>query len=226
MKKTVAVVIMALMLFSMINPVSADRRTPYKPSEPEKHYSTVTIDDEFDDDVVYVTFNNATSRKLLEYSPEDFPEIECVEVFDTTLKGIKAILKGEEGYRPGEENYSDWVSIDEYHMTLRITLANPGKQNVLDAIHLLEKREDVLWAKVYRRGSSDNWAINSPFGESYRICGDVNMDGTVNARDVATLMKMICRGTSVDESSAGDINLDGKINARDVTELMHYIVAN
>ena len=218
MKKTVAVVIMALMLLSMINPVSADRRTPYKPSEPEKHYSTVTIDDEFDDDVVYVTFNNATSRKLLEYTPEDFPEIECVEVFDTTLQGIKAILRGEEGYRPGEENYSDWVSIDEYHMTLRITLAHPGKQNVLDAVHLLEQREDVIGVDVVSRV----YCLAAEPG----IWGDVDTNGKVNAHDVITLMKMTCRGTSVDESPSGDINLDGKINARDVTELMHYIVAN
>ena len=56
--------------------------------------------------------------------------------------------------------------------------------------------------------------------------GDVNGDGSVNARDVTALMKAAMG--SPDKGSAlynADFNGDGKINARDVTALMKAIIA-
>lgn len=216
MKRIMALTFAALLICAAIVPVAADRRTNYVPPEPEKHYSTVTIDDEFEDDVVIVVFNNATSRKLLEYSPEDFPEIECAKVVDQTLRDEKAQLRGEEGYRRGEEHYSDWVSVDDYHLSLEITLANPGKQNVLDAVHLLEQREDVLGVDVV--------SYVYCLAVEQAIPGDVNADGKINARDVTELMCVIVRGWDPGVNDPADFNADGKINSRDVTALMRSIV--
>ena len=58
-------------------------------------------------------------------------------------------------------------------------------------------------------------------GSESGIFGDINNDGTVNAKDLTRLMKYIS-GEKV-EAYGVDLNGDGKENAKDLTRLMKYI---
>lgn len=60
--------------------------------------------------------------------------------------------------------------------------------------------------------------------ESDAIPGDVNSDGAVNAKDVASLRRYLAGGwdVSIDETVA-DVNGDGSINAKDVATLRRYL---
>lgn len=58
-------------------------------------------------------------------------------------------------------------------------------------------------------------------GSESGIFGDINNDGTVNAKDLTRLMKYIA-GEKV-EAYGVDLNGDGKENAKDLTRLMKYI---
>ena len=201
MKKTISLILAAILLAAAIAPASAERRTNYAPPPEAKTYCEATLDDDFADDRVLVVFNNETSRKFHTFTPVDFPEIDCARVDDRTLI-YAGIYNGEslpDNYRPG-----DWL-IGEYHQTVLITLAVPGKQNVLDAIRLLERRDDVLAA------------------EPDYICF-VEEEPRYNARDVIDLMRRLLDGASAAEYPAGDINSDGKLNSRDVTAMMKLIL--
>ena len=229
MKKAILVFISAMLVCAAIVPVAAERRTNWTPSpEPEKTYCTATIDDDFRDDHVIVIFDRATSRKLLDYSPEDFPEIDCVEVSELMpytkaqlkeMVAIDEVTPYERYYNKNDGNYYSQLDIefDTYYQGILITLANPGKQNVLDAIKLLEKRENVLSA-------TPDAIVYSAGGD--HLAGDANGDGEVNSRDVIELMKDIVANKKISDSKkyAADINCDGKINSKDVILLMKKVV--
>jgi hypothetical protein len=56
--------------------------------------------------------------------------------------------------------------------------------------------------------------------------GDVDANGTLNAKDVVALMKhLVGKTPSFFFDKAADFNFDGKINAKDVTSLMKYLVS-
>ena len=57
--------------------------------------------------------------------------------------------------------------------------------------------------------------------------GDVNGDGSINAKDVTTLMKeLVGKYVSYYDSFSADVNADNTINAKDVTKLMKYLVGD
>jgi len=57
---------------------------------------------------------------------------------------LEAVMQYEEVKRVAET--STLVNVDEFRRTLLITLAEPGRENVLRAIRILEQREDVRYA--------------------------------------------------------------------------------
>lgn len=106
----------------------------------EKVYCNATLDENFEEYSVMVVITNIASLQFHTYTPEDFPEIQCADVNDLSTASasrVQAKLNGE---------YIKDVNIYEYNQILCLRLKNPGKQNVLDAIKELEKREDVLSA--------------------------------------------------------------------------------
>ena len=105
--------------------------------EEKKVYCNATLDDEFEEYSVMVVMTNIASLQFNTYTPEDFPEIQCADVNDLSTASasrVQAKLNGE---------YIKDVNIYEYNQILCLRLKNPGKQNVLDAIKELEKREDI-----------------------------------------------------------------------------------
>ncbi len=96
----------------------------------EKTYCSATLEDDFADGTLLMVINNQASISRGAYTIADFPEIDCAEVDDMFLEC------------EAQESFDE----STYHKIVKITLANSGKQNVLDAIHILEKRQDVLYA--------------------------------------------------------------------------------
>ena len=122
-------------------PMQQPTEEPTKPTvlgvKEEKVYCNATLDDEFEEYSVMVVMTNIASLQFKTYTPEDFPEIQCADVNDLSTASasrVQAKLNGE---------YIKDVNIYEYNQILCLRLKNPGKQNVLDAIKELEKREDI-----------------------------------------------------------------------------------
>lgn len=111
----------------------------------QKKYCTATLDDNFCDDEVLVYL--LPEYKDVEYTVEDFADIGCIYL-------------------------EAWTSDDDPIKELDLILDKNSKENVLEAIKKLEKREDVYYAKPeyvyyidaspddYDPYSSRQWAIS------------------------------------------------------------------
>lgn len=121
-----------------------------------KHYSTATLDDNFDEDSVLVVMSNAASLENLEFKKEDFGEIDCKSIKNITQTTTDIVSAKRSGNKITEQRsisseyatFSDFYDINtaEFHQILSIELEEPGKDNVLAAIKKLEQRSDVLYA--------------------------------------------------------------------------------
>ena len=114
----------------------------------EKIYCTATLEDDFADDCVLVVITNIASLKFKKYTAADFPEIQCIAVQDLSTAATERVQTFlETGTVPDVLGFDKEVNIEQFHQLLCLTIENAGKQNVLDAIKELEKREDVLSAE-------------------------------------------------------------------------------
>ena len=113
----------------------------------EKRYCTDTLEDDFVDNIIMVVITNIASLKFKEYTVADFPEIQCIAVQDLSTAAAERVQTFlETGTVPDVLGFDKEVNIEQFHQILCLTIGNAGKQNVLDAIKELEKREDVLSA--------------------------------------------------------------------------------
>jgi len=111
------------------------------------------LEDEFADNKVVIVLTKEASLNFKTYSPEDFPEAFISRVDDSTKLTMELVSKQLEAEKTG-----DWSElrlhiennmlpdIDNFRRILDLTLTNPGKENVLMAIKLLERRGDVFYA--------------------------------------------------------------------------------
>lgn len=91
--------------------------------------------DNYDDDTVIVVLTQAKSLEFKSYSVEDFSSVELSAVENLMAYTAEQIEAAKEGvYKIAAENY---------RQILLLTLANPGKENVLAAVEELEKIEWV-----------------------------------------------------------------------------------
>ena len=119
----------------------------------EKTYSDATLEGRFADDRVVIVLSHAASMNFKKYTPKDFPEIRCTEITDSTAGTMEVVRQQLEA-----ERTKDWkkleervklgmlVDVEKFHRILDLVLPVKSKENVLGAIKLLEKREDVLYA--------------------------------------------------------------------------------
>ena len=113
---------------------------------------TITMQNDFTDDAVMVVLTNEASLQFIDYTPDDFPELDCVEINDLSSgKGAKvqAVLRGEqlEMDSIGAQFMNQNIGVNGFRRILCLKLANPGKGNVLRAVMALEQREDVYSAE-------------------------------------------------------------------------------
>lgn len=130
----------------------------------------ISLSENFCDDSVIVALRNETSMELDTYSVSDFSEVNAKSVKDLTADTVDTIQneyvsvyndfinvvsqddtlflteeQGQKALDSIDENIKDEHS--DFHQTLCITLNKHDKQNVLDTIETLQKRNDVLYAE-------------------------------------------------------------------------------
>lgn len=189
----------------------------------EKRYCAATINDEFADDRIVVIMND-DSDKIFTYTLKDFSDVDLIEVEDLTQTLKDMMLSGD------KEAENDGIfKRENFKSILRLTLKNKGKQNVLNAIHVLEKRSDIISAepdytmqpqsvpndKYYASG--ELWALNGKNGihadEAWKITtGSVDVKvGVIDSGIDAThpdLINRINRDLWLDYSINDNVNSD------------------
>jgi hypothetical protein len=122
----------------------------------EERFSDATLEVDFADDSVVVVLNYPASSGLKTYTPEDFPEIDCIQVIDATDRAMEIFNKQLEAEKTGfrmefEKRMRMGVLMDagKCRKILGLKLADTvaSKEYVLNAVKLLEKRKDVLYAE-------------------------------------------------------------------------------
>ena len=116
------------------NTATVEERQLYeeKLKNDEKLYSCATIDDDFADDRVLVTYKKSASIINKIHTADEFPGIEIESIKDLT-------------YIEGSVDSKETLNKEEFHQILMITLKNKGKEEVLNAISLLENRDDIQY---------------------------------------------------------------------------------
>lgn len=113
----------------------------------EKIYSNATIDDEFADNRVLVVMSNQASLQFNQYDDRDFDEISCKNVSNlSAAMEEKAKTASIEIASKNQDIRSINNKISTYNQVLCLELEYAGKENVLQAIQKLQKRDDVIYA--------------------------------------------------------------------------------
>jgi hypothetical protein len=120
----------------------------------EKVYSSATMEDKFQEDKIKIVVKHYYSMQFKEYSETDFLPVKVSEVKDLTYgtgKKVKAKMTGQNHWTVDgrcitpEKNDS---KVDTFNQILLITLAEPGKENVLAAIEILEDFDEFYNVSV------------------------------------------------------------------------------
>ncbi len=107
----------------------------------EKIYYEENIDDDFNNDKVIIVLSKEETNKFKEYTPSDFPEIDCESITDLTNNIIEKIKNKE-----FVENKS-LINLEKFNRILSLELKEKSKKNVLKSIKELEKRKEILSAE-------------------------------------------------------------------------------
>lgn len=106
----------------------------------EKVYCEIDENTDFADDTIMVVLTNKVSLSTKRYTVADFPEISCVEVTDLTEELWQEVINHQHSIDCNPERET---KTESFNRILKLTISNPGKSNVVDAIRKLEKRDDV-----------------------------------------------------------------------------------
>lgn len=109
------------------------------------HNETQGYESDFEDDSVLVIITNEKSLEFHEYTVEDFPDINCISVEDLSPYADRSIE--EKRSYLGLDGSKGRIDASKYKQILYIKLAEHSKENVLDVIEILEKRDDVYCAE-------------------------------------------------------------------------------
>ncbi|MCL2555922.1 MAG: S8 family serine peptidase [Firmicutes bacterium] len=110
-------------------------------------YSTATLADDFEDNLVVVVLSREASRNFGDFTPEHFPEVKfrSVECITPGLDLAVAQTTASISSRANHFYYdSSWtVDLNGFRRILVLELYETGRQNVLDAIRIIERRSDI-----------------------------------------------------------------------------------
>lgn len=115
----------------------------------QKIYSCATINDDFANDHVIIVFDNDSSLKFDKYTTADFAEVDCKAVTDLSQasgKKVQAELSSANSlYNRSTATNTLSESVKNYNQIVCLELAETGKDKVLEAIDILEQRDDILY---------------------------------------------------------------------------------
>lgn len=161
-RKILGIFIVIVLLLCAVSPVFAintNMENEYTSSE-EKIYCKATIDDDFAGNRILVVLKNNESLKLKSYSSDNFFNINCKSVeslttatdkkaksqIDDFLKNSLDIKEANTSFIKHETDDFKSVDLNTYRRVICIELEENNKENVLEVIKTLEKRDDVLYA--------------------------------------------------------------------------------
>lgn len=101
------------------------------------------IEKRFENDSVLITLTEEATRQFLTYTPESFPEVNCIHVEDLTQYTAEYVKDKIQG------NYTEksmLIDVEQFRRIMRLELKKKTKENVLHAIEVLQQREDILYA--------------------------------------------------------------------------------
>lgn len=138
----------------------------------DKIFSTATINDSFAEDSVLVVLKNSTSLNSSNYTTASFNEINVTAVDNMTVE-TAPLSTQLSSQNIGTAN--NIVSTNDYRPILKLTLAESGKEKVLEAIDILETRDDVYCVEpdYYVTAAStpndpyysgNQWGLHSTYG--------------------------------------------------------------
>lgn len=123
--------------------ISAEKNVPTDASATKR---------DFTDSEVLVAMTHEESLKFTKYTAADFAEIGCASVQDLSSAKAEKVQKVLRGEKLAEDSIgaafmNKNINVDTFHRILSLKLAEPGKENVLRAVDLLNQREDVYIAE-------------------------------------------------------------------------------
>lgn len=151
-KRSMCIGLILLLIFCLTQPRAYASTSPSE----EKIICTATLENNFSGGSVLILLTNEASLQLKEYTPADFPEISCVSVRDLTAPTweiVKIKLAGGDASQMGMDDLEkaqsimDNIKLDTYKRTFQLNLKEQSKEAVLEAIRLLEVRDDVYCAE-------------------------------------------------------------------------------
>ena len=176
----------------------------------EKVFCNASLADDFADNQVIVIMKNTASLKFNEYTAADFPEISCSKVVDlmpSMTKSAQSIVFQTEAANMRGTNSIDNISdlgykidLNDYHQTLCLEIANPGKQNVLAAVKALEARSDILCAEPNYRITFDAVTINDQYFGQQWAANKINLQQAWNITTGSSSVRVGILDTSIDSS--------------------------
>ena len=106
--------------------------------EKNRNYiDSISNSSDFSDNKLIVVLTDEVSLNKKQYSKYDFSEYGCINVEDLTSTATKTMLYNLQ---------NDFVDIENYNRILCVELNKNSKENVLNVIEELSKRDDVIYA--------------------------------------------------------------------------------
>lgn len=200
-------------------------------NEQGKYYCHATLEDEFADDKVIIMLNSEESLKLKDYTVEDFSDIATVYSVTELTSYTKELLK---------KNYSDEYltqntntrDLDKFNSILCLTLNEHSKQNVLDVIRILEKKDWIISAEpdyIMESNavpndeyfeSGDLWWLNGEYGIGAQGAWDLTTGSSLVK--VGIIDSGIDIGNSDLTDNIGSLNIDLRDNEYKNSPLIDY----
>lgn len=180
-------------------------------------YDNSELEGDFADNRVLVILNNHASLDYLETGYIDFPEVNARKIDSITkfsgeqIQELIAIRDNSSFWERMVQQTSDTKEISSYREIICIELQNHSRENVLETIALLEKREDVLYA-------GPDYVITAPLSTTQNSSRSETLtpENIINlpqAKEMVTNPRTVRVGILDSGVDASHEDLSGKINA-------------
>lgn len=173
---------LAIVLFITISFLVVGQRSQVYALEAKSHineeadtilYHKATIDDNFTEDTLLITLTQDAVFDFRKYTTLDFPELNLLsvtEITDELHRVVEQQIKNDIDESSNKNLTERKVDVNSFRRIIKLKLLEPSKENVLKAIELLEKRDDIRSAEPNYIGEFtltpndparfDQWALN------------------------------------------------------------------